>query len=157
MTINQNSDKPNLEFGNIVYEITSASTLEAVSEICTDLKTSLLRSIDEEIAGIIDLGVTETLSNIVRHGYHGDSKGVLNLSCSIYLKYIKIEITDFGDAIPKKNIENADGSVFNFDPMLIDEIPTGGMGISLIKKIFDKFDYSSENNVNILILVKNIS
>jgi serine/threonine-protein kinase RsbW len=154
MLNNNNSLKSN---DRIIYESMITASLDNVSNLCSDFRLIVSNRLGDEIAGFIDLGLAEALSNIVRHGYHNVSGKFLTVLCHEINNSWVITITDTGSPIPEENLEKANGSVFNFDPSDIDSIPTNGMGLSLIKRIFDNMTYKSEKNTNTMILTKNIS
>jgi serine/threonine-protein kinase RsbW len=152
-----NPGKIDLIKGIINFEANIKVTLDDVSRLCADFRLLTASHFSEEVSGLMDLGLTEVLTNIVRHGYEGPTDDRLIVTCHDCSTYWEIEVTDMGRAIPAGNMANADGSVFDFDPMNIDSIPEGGMGLSLIKALFDSLSYKSADGKNVMILGKKLS
>jgi serine/threonine-protein kinase RsbW len=152
-----NNNKSHKSNDRIIYESMITASLDNVSTLCSNFRLIASNQLGDEIAGMIDLGLAEALSNIVRHGYHNSPGKYLTVLCHEINTSWKITITDTGSPIPEENLKKANGSVFNFDPSNIDSIPTSGMGLSLIRRIFDEMTYKSEKNTNTMILTKNIS
>lgn len=146
-----------LSDGRIIYNKTIASTLEAVSEVGLEFSTIATTNFGDEVAGLLDLGLVEAMTNVVRHGYQGASDGFLSISCFCFVDFFIIKLVDAGITIPAENLKQANGDVFDFDPLDIDAIPSGGMGLSLINLVFDNISYQSKNNENTMLLVKNLT
>lgn len=143
--------------GRVIYAKTMASTLAAVSKVGAEFREIATVEFGDEVAGLLDLGLVEAMTNVVRHGYRGASDGFLSINCLNYIDYLMIDIVDSGDSIPPHAFKQANGEVFQFDPSDIDAIPSGGMGLSLINLIFDNINYHTENNKNTMTLVKKLT
>lgn len=157
MPANISKNNSILSDGHIIYSKTIASTLEAVSEVGLEFRAIAATNFGDEVAGLLDLGLVEAMTNVVRHGYHGASDGFLSISCFCFVDSFTIKMVDAGVAIPAEKLKQANGDVFDFDPLDIDAIPSGGMGLSLINLVFDNIIYQSKNNENTMLLVKNLT
>jgi serine/threonine-protein kinase RsbW len=135
-----------------VYHAEFDATLDEVSRVCAELQVLAQARGSIDWAAQIDLGLTEALSNVVRHGYGPARSGRMSLQCEEQGEQWLITLKDRGDPIPKDLLDQADGSVFDFDPDDVQSIPEGGMGLSLIRNCFDQLDYQAEPDGNTLAL-----
>jgi serine/threonine-protein kinase RsbW len=104
----------------------------------------------------VELGITEALTNIVRHGFAGQSGSDVSVSCSEEEGGVALEIRDCGHPIPADKLQGAGDAAFDFDPTDLAGLPEDGLGLSLIKAAFDEVSYSSEGGTNILVLRKRL-
>jgi serine/threonine-protein kinase RsbW len=135
-----------------VFHAEFEATLEEVSRVCAELHGLAQARGPVDWAAQIDLGLTEALSNVVRHGYGPKRSGRMSLSCDEQDQQWWLTLKDRGDPIPKELLDRADGSVFDFDPEDLQSIPEGGMGLSLIRNCFDDLDYQATPDGNTLAL-----
>lgn len=143
--------------GRPLYEAWIPATLDEVSRLCAELNVLAIDRCGVEWAAEIDLGLTEVLTNVVRHGYGDDNCGRIALSCTVEDAHWLLSVLDQGSPIPADLLAQADGSVFDFDPKDLDSIPKGGMGLALIRSCFDALDYVAGPTGNRLHLVKNLA
>lgn len=139
-----------------LYEARIPATLDDVSRLCAELNALAIDRGGVEWAAEIDLGLTEVLTNVVRHGYGDDSRGHIALRCTAEDARWLLSVLDQGSPIPADLLAQADGSVFDFDPEDLDSIPEGGMGLALIRGCFDELDYVAGPAGNRLHLVKRL-
>jgi serine/threonine-protein kinase RsbW len=142
--------------GDLLYEAHIPATLEEVSRICAELNALAIARGGVEWAAEIDLGLTEVLTNVVRHGYGETGSGHIGLRCTTEARRWLLSVLDQGSPIPTDLLAQADGSVFDFDPDDLDNIPEGGMGLALIRGCFDDLDYVADTRGNRLHLVKQL-
>ena len=86
---------------------------------------------DEDTRSQIALGVTEGLTNIIRHGYEGDTERAIDLELHTPPGLFRIEIHDYGryvdpDAIRSRSLE---------------DVRPGGLGVHLIQATMDDVEY----------------
>ena len=129
--------------------------LEDLALLADALQAFMARRIPEEHRQAIELAIVEAVTNVIRHGYPDGEQGVAEVYYSEQDNGVRVEIRDRGRPIPPDKLEQADGSVFAFDPDDIANLPEGGMGLSLIKQLFDTVYYESRDGINRLILEKN--
>jgi serine/threonine-protein kinase RsbW len=144
------------EHGVPVYHAEFEATLDEVSRVCSEFHTLAQARAGVEWAAHVDLGLTEALSNVVRHGYGPSRQGRMSLGCTERGKTWLMTVQDRGSPIPRDLLDRADGSVFDFDPEDVQSIPEGGMGLALIRSCFDELDYEDGADGNRLLLVKHI-
>lgn len=102
----------------------------------------------------VELAAVEAITNIVKYGYANQPQGVIDVTLYSNAELLVLILHDQGTPMPEDALENADGSVFNYDVDDIDSWPTSGMGLSLIKAVMDDVQYMSGEAGNILRLVK---
>jgi serine/threonine-protein kinase RsbW len=138
-----------------VFERVIAVTLDAVSVAGEAVEASVQADLGDAAASEVRLGIVEAMVNVVKHGHAevcADAQMVLR--CEAGPQHWCFTLTDHGKPIPADKLSAADGSVFDFDPLDIDSVPDGGMGLSLIHMVFDQVDYRSSNGCNELVLTK---
>jgi serine/threonine-protein kinase RsbW len=101
-------------------------------EIFKELKT---RGIDEDVLFDVRLCLEEALINAVKHGNKMDKNKKVSLRVAVLAKKIEIEVSDEGQGFDYRHIPSP------VDAKNIER--TCGRGIFLIKKLMDKFKFSS--------------
>jgi serine/threonine-protein kinase RsbW len=130
------------------------ASLEEVSRVCAQVAALARSRGGEEWAGTLDLGLTEAMTNVVRHGYSGRAGLYIDVRCTDDGQWLQLQLGDCGTPIPAPLWAAADGSVFDFDPNDVQTVPEGGMGLSLIRACFDESSYHSDAQGNHLLLRK---
>lgn len=102
----------------------------------------------------IEAGIIEALTNVVEHGYAGAADGTIEICYREYADRLVTEIVDHGRPIPLERMEQAGARVFAFDPADTGNLPEGGMGLALIRVLFDVIEYTSVSTENRLQLTK---
>ena len=98
------------------------------------------------------LAIEEALVNVINYAYPEKGEGKINLK-AIYKKGVstlRFELTDSGKPFDPTKAKDADLTLG------VEERPVGGLGIFLIKKRMDEVIYKRENDMNKLIMIKNI-
>jgi serine/threonine-protein kinase RsbW len=139
-----------------IYGADFDASLEEVSRVGAALNVLASARGGVEWATLLDLGLAEAMTNVVRHGYGSGRGGRITLSCFEEAAQWRIELRDFGAPIPEDRLGRADGSIFDFDPNDIQNIPEGGMGLALIRACFDSVDYRTVGPANCLTLTKRL-
>lgn len=103
----------------------------------------------------VELGASEILSNIVRHGYQG-SAGPIRIRWSAQPARIQLCVCDTGRPIPQRSFEDAASTVFDFENTSIGDLPEGGLGLALAQRSFHEMRYRSRAGVNRLVAVRRI-
>ena len=140
-----------------VLDLCFDATFEAVSQAGDRLAPLLNFHFGEERGVQLRLGIIEAMTNVVEHGCAGREGGYLHLLAEAGMDQWCFTLTDNGRPIPRDAIMAADGSVFDFDPKAISELPEGGMGLSLIQMVFDQVDYKVAVSSNRLLLTAYLS
>jgi serine/threonine-protein kinase RsbW len=129
------------------------STLADVARVAEHLRGRMPAGLSAPEQDAVELGITEALTNIVRHGTLDPDEPV-ELHWTERPGRLEIEIVDRGQAIPEHRLRDAGPSTFDFDETDIGGLPEGGMGLALIKAAFDHIDYRSDGGENHLHLIK---
>jgi serine/threonine-protein kinase RsbW len=129
------------------------SSLEAISPVSEAIRSLATPHLGEEGAGDMELAFMEAVTNVVRHGYSPEG-GPIRIEASELRKGVMVRIFDWGRPIPGEALASAGLSRFDFDPSNLEEIPEGGMGLSIIASIMDEVTYRSDEGQNILCLLR---
>lgn len=96
------------------------------------------------------LAVEEVCSNLIIHSHDCNPIEFIDLEVSLEETLLKFEIRDFG----------AGFNILEYqEPEISHVVKTkrkGGLGIILVKRIMDKIEFETKNNVNICRLYKNL-
>lgn len=98
----------------------------------------------------LNLVLEEALTNTILYGFSDDKDHIIEILCSNDRSEISFTIRDDGVEYDPTKKEDPDIT------LPAEERPIGGLGIFLIKKIMDSVNYKRINNINNLILKKNI-
>ena len=139
-----------------VYHAHFQATLEEVARVCSEVHALALERGGDQWAMCVDLGLTEALTNVIRHGYGAARCGRVTLTCLEAAGQWQLTLSDCGHSIPQALLQQADGSVFDFDPDDVHNVPECGMGLALIRHCFDSIDYQVRTDGNHLLLTKKI-
>lgn len=140
----------------LVYHADFEATLQEVVRVCSEVHALALGRGGEIWAMLVDLGLTEVLTNVIRHGYGAVQNGRVTLTCAETACQWQLTLNDCGNPIPQVLLHQVAGSVFDFDPDDLHRIPEHGMGLALIRKCFDSVDYQVRMDGNELLLTKNL-
>ena len=132
-------------------------TLEDVARSTALLRTILPAQLGEDECYSVEIGLAEALTNVVLHGYAGLEAEPFKVRWSVSRRMLLLEIRDRGRPIPEDRLRSAGPDTFSFDPTVLDTLPEGGLGLSLMLAAFDRVDYSSVGGFNCLRLTKRIS
>ena len=102
---------------------------------------------EEDMQRIV-LAVTEGLTNVVRHAYHGDTAQRIDLTLRSPPGLFHLEIHDYGRFVDPAQIASRP----------LDEVRPGGLGVHLMKATMDRVDYrKNDDGGTTLTLVKQAS
>jgi anti-sigma regulatory factor (Ser/Thr protein kinase) len=107
------------------------SIREFVRRFCERIDSPLL---GDEVIGLIELGVNESASNIMRHAYGGRADGEIRIEARGYGDRVCFILCDTGEAFDPEDVS----------PPVLDGTAEGGLGIFIIRQIFDEVTYSRE-------------
>ena len=124
------------------------ATLSDVAQQTQALRRSMPACLSEEEGYAIELGIAEVLTNIVKHGYAADGNGTITLCWEEQDSCLQVEILDTGLPIPAHLLGCESARAFEFDPQDVAHLPQSGLGLALVKTVFDAVDYDSVNGVN---------
>ncbi|NML16404.1 ATP-binding protein [Azohydromonas caseinilytica] len=139
----------------VIYRADIAARLEEVSRVCAEVAALAAQRGDETLAAQIDLGLSEALSNIVRHGYEAHARDArVQLLWTEQPDRWCLRLFDRGRPIPEAALQPSAHDPFDFDPLALDSLPEGGMGLALLRASFDRVDYRIGPRGNLLVLTK---
>ena len=111
---------------------------------------SLKHEVPKRIIGTICMALDELLTNIISYAYEDKLEHSIALKISLLPDSLVIVITDDGLPFNPFNKEDPDTDLD------IDEREIGGLGVHLVKKMFDHVSYQRNVNENMVTLVKDI-
>jgi serine/threonine-protein kinase RsbW len=144
-----------LSYRRVRFHVPAA--LGDIAAVAVAVKAFIAGNVPEDICNAIELGVTEALTNVVTHGYAGVAHAAVEVTVEESPAAVVVQVMDSGRPIPEEAFLRAGKSVFDFDPDDIGQLPVGGMGLPLIKELFDAVKYESQDGINRLTLAKRIN
>lgn len=106
---------------------------------------------------LLEVALSEVLTNIVLHGYAGAAGAPIEVCCCEGAAVLVVEVRDGGRPIPPDRLDAAGPAAFAFDPDDLAGLPQGGLGLAIVKAAFDVVDYRSEGGMNCLHLEKRLA
>ncbi len=107
--------------------------------------------INENVAFSMNLALEEIVTNIINHGYEGKEEYSISIRFTLEKHNMRIQIKDWAPAFNPLDLPEPD----DIDKP-IEERNIGGLGIHLVKKFTDNFNYRRSDNKNIVTLIKSL-
>ncbi len=98
----------------------------------------------------LELAFVEACTNSAKHGSSGKAGDQIKVTLEIQSSQVKVTLEDHGRPFDPA------GQTCVIDAQRIEALPTGGMGLPLIRAIFDSVEYEPLPGRNRLVLVKRI-
>lgn len=119
---------------------------DRIKQACADCRVS------SDIVEDVVIAVDEAVTNIMLHGYRGESNGVIDISCRISPGVICVEVRDQAGTFKSPDLNEL---LARKKRQLFRK---GGYGLILMHKFMDQVDYcfDSDDAVNILTMIKKI-
>ena len=95
------------------------------------VKMGELQGLSESAIEDIKLGVDEACSNVIKHAYGGDIHQSILVKYKMTSRGFEVLIEDHGMKVQQESIEGRN----------LDDIRPGGLGVHLIKRAFDIFQF----------------
>ena len=105
-------------------------------------------AVDDMTAFDCELALVEAANNVVEHGYADRGTGDLTLLVQVGEDFVRMELLDRGTPVPRGLLEQ-----FKTVPLEATE----GRGTSIIQACVDVVDYTSEDGVNRLVMIKRLA
>jgi len=102
----------------------------------------------------IELCVIESIHNAIKHAYGNEPDHAVEVNFALHPNRLTFEICDTGKTIDSKYLPKKGVPSFEFDPDDLDNLPEGGMGLSIINEIMDQVVYTTADGINKLTLTK---
>lgn len=128
-----------------LYQRTIANDAVSLHELMEEATQFLeSRGVDERAVFLVNLGIEETVTNIIKYGYDAPGSYQIEVRLNLRADSATLVIIDDGHQFnpllherkpPAKNIE---------------EREIGGMGIDLLKKMLDRMEYRRDEGRNVL-------
>jgi len=132
-------------------QIVLHATIDAIEQIAIFLEELLEKAeVPMMEAARIQLAAEEAVTNVVTHGYDNEP-GDVSVRCTISDEQVMITITDTGPAFDPTKIPPADVMAD------LDHRKIGGLGVHLIRSVMDQVTYTRNEDMNQLVLIKEIS
>lgn len=97
-------------------------------------QTAHAAGLDERAVFAVELACDEACSNVIRHGYAGQP-GDIHITCHVSDSNFVVEVADHGPPFDPLSVKPA------LAAKSIDDIPVGGRGVYLIRKLMDTVTY----------------
>lgn len=101
--------------------------------------------LDEEHAAEVELAMVEAITNSMRHAEIGDSDILVQFT--LLEDGVAIDLIDEGKPVPPSLLDFSVWSL-DFDPADIQNLPTGGMGLMIIRSLMNEVSYRFEDGRN---------
>jgi serine/threonine-protein kinase RsbW len=133
------------------------ATLPGMSSGIAELVAQFACCCSPQDCNAAELGISELLSNIARHGYGGKA-GTVSIKWAADASRMVFRIIDTGIPIPPGALENAAKKRFDFDAKTdIAQLPEFGMGLFLVQQSFQKVRYRSCGGVNRFVAIRRLT
>lgn len=96
----------------------------------------------------IQLAADEAASNVIEHAYGGGVDGMLEISCGVTANTLTVILVDHGKSFDPSEVPLPDIQADLGDRKI------GGLGIFLMRKLMDEFEYVSSTHSNTLKMTK---
>lgn len=126
-----------------------------VGQSCRSLAQSL--HLNETKVYEVELAVVEAVTNCIEHAYNLESGNSILIKFEVSENDLIISIQDYGCYWENFKDQINKESPFEFNPLDIDSLPEGGMGVALLFQLMDEVSYQREGNINTLKIKKKIA
>ncbi len=101
--------------------------------------------LDEEESAVLVLAIDEACTNVIRHAYHHKCRPVrLHMTCQN--NQLRVVLRDYGKSCDPQTIQSRP----------LEEIRPGGVGVHIIRQVFDEVQYTPKARGTELVMIKNI-
>ena len=91
-----------------------------------------------------ELAVSEALANIIQHTYKGEPKCIVMTAIWVEPDTLEVLLRDFGPKVDVSKVKSRK----------LDDVRPGGLGVYIIRKIFDIMEFKDVQGGNLLYLRK---
>jgi anti-sigma regulatory factor (Ser/Thr protein kinase) len=100
---------------------------------------------------LANLAIEEFVTNCIKYGYNDSAEHIIEIELKLNSDELVLIVTDDGN--PFNPLESPDPDT----SLPVEERPVGGLGIFLLRKMFDRMDYAREDGKNRVTLRKSFS
>jgi len=127
----------------MTFSLCITNTLTALAEAQERVEAFLSgHRVPFEAAYAVRLSLEELVSNIIRHGYDDREPHEIGVSLEILTRSIELTIDDGGRPFDPNSVAAMPV------PSSLEEAPTGGMGLSLVRTIAGPIEYQRVDRRN---------
>lgn len=122
---------------------------DRIKQICSFVVDAAnVAGLDESSTFQCQIAVDEACTNIIEHGYEGEDKGRIDVTCNTTPGVLKIELLDQASPFDLDKVPEPDLGA------PLEDMKIGGLGIYFMKRMMDDVSFSRENGTNKLMLLK---
>lgn len=104
--------------------------------------------LDEAAVNRCQLAVDEACTNIIEHGYEGEDKGQIEITCQAAPGQLVIRIHDHARPFDPASVPQPKLSAS------VEDMGIGGLGLYFMRQVMDAVEFRYENGGNTLVLIK---
>lgn len=129
--------------------LTVPGRYDRLEQVCQFVaEAAKLAGLDAGESSHCQLAVDEACTNIIEHGYGGEDRGEIWLSCSPAPGALTITIRDHArpfdpESVPAPDLNSS-----------LDEMRIGGLGLFFMRQVMDAVEFSRAGDGNQLLLIK---
>lgn len=129
--------------------LTVPGRYDRLAQICKFVADgATVAGLSESESSHCQLAVDEACTNVIEHGYRGEDRGQIAVTCETNPGELIITIRDYArrfdpNGVPEPKLDA------NLDDMRI-----GGLGLYFMRQVMDAVEFSYEGDGNKLVLVK---
>jgi serine/threonine-protein kinase RsbW len=136
------------------FELTVPNKLENLQKIGEFIEKTMKHYGITDVKDIhaVQLSVDEACTNIIQHAYPDRKEGVIVIRCTLSSNGEKfvVNIVDWGESFDPTIMPDPDTEIG------LEERKEGGLGIFFMRKFMDEVKYVRNDNMNLLVMAKNI-
>lgn len=106
-------------------------------------------SIDRIACYHLELCVVEAVNNAIKHAYHFEAEHSVEVELLRFRDRLTFRVCDRGESMKPAKV-----APFCFDPLKVETLPEGGMGVFILSALMDEVSYETVNGRNILTMTK---
>ncbi len=129
------------------FAVTLRSTSEAVRRTLALITEHFAGSVPDAELGMLEMVLAETLNNVVEHAMSGNARGQVKLR--ILCRNGGLDCTILDNGLPMPDGEPPRTTLPEIGRM-IDDLPEGGFGWSLIRMHVRDLEYRRQDGINVL-------
>ena len=129
--------------------LTVPGRYDRLEQICAFVAEAATEAgLDDMESNRCQLAVDEACTNVIEHGYDGEDRGQIEISCKAYPGELTIIIQDFAARFDPTSVSEPERGAS------LEEMRIGGLGLYFMRQVMDAVEFSYENGGNRLTLVK---